>query len=294
MIIAALLAAVLLSVQERPADPVAELATARTLYASASYEEALERLSRAAQSEGLLDEVDTYRALCLLALGRTSESERALEQILLRNPGYTLDDDEVSPRLVMVFQAVRARVLPTAARNLYAAARASYDDRKYEVAAAQLQELLVLISPANVPESAVGLAELRMLSEGFLKLSESMMGPAEPASASGAEASGSSAGPKAPVYSVLNRDVIAPVEISRPVPKWEAPRGTPKGLYQGLVEVVINEKGRIDSAVIRKSVSPSYDADLVHATGEWRFQPATKEGVPVKYRRFYEVILHSR
>jgi TonB family protein len=296
MVTAIALAAVLLTIQDRPVvDPVAELAAARTLYASAAYEKALERLARAGQGAGLIDEVDTYRALCLLALDRTSESEHVLEGILARNPRFVLAEDTVSPRLVDVFRAVRARVLPEAARNLFAAARASFDDKKYDAAVAQLRELQLLISPANVPDSAVGLADLRVLSEGFLKLAESLQGPVAPAAATAPPAAPATRAAAAEtVYSVLDRDVIAPVEITRPVPGMKTPNGAQPALYQGLVEVVINAEGRVESAVVRKSINAGYDADLVAATALWRFQPATRNGVAVKYRRAYEVILFSR
>lgn len=312
MMKAILLAFVLLTAQDRPTDPLVELAAARKLYLSAAYEEALEKLSRVGQRENLVDQVDTYRALCLLALGQISESERVLERIFLRNPGYSLDEIEVSPRLVLVFQGVRARALPSAARNLYAAARISFDDKKYDVASAQLRDLLVVINPANVPDSAIGVAELRTLAEGFLKLSESFMVRPEPTPAPTPTSTPiPTATPTAPVppsrvtgppspqtseplYSMLDRDVIAPVEISRPVPTWQAPRGTPKGLYQGVVELVINSQGRVESAIMRKSISPDYDPDLLLMTEHWRFQPATLNGLPVKYRRSYEVIVHSR
>lgn len=306
---AIVLAVVLLAAQDRPTDPAADLAAARALYASAAYEDALDRLSRIGQAENLLDQVDTYRALCLLALGRTNESERALEQILLRNPRYALDDAGVSPRLVVVFRAVRARVLPTAARNLYAAARADFDEKKFEAAAVQLRELLVLIGPADAADSALGMADLRVLTEGFLKLAESWVGPAAPPppAASAPPAAPPTGPPSVPqagvgvgqemtrtVYSFVDRDVVLPVEISRPVPTWQPPKGTPAGLYQGLVEVVVNEQGRVETAMIRKSVSPEYDAALLLATDQWRFQAATRNGIPVKYRRSYEVIVHSR
>ncbi len=291
MVTTVVLAFVLLTIQDRAVDPAAELAAARTLYASAAYEKALERLARAAQGQGLIDEVDTYRALCLLGLGRTSESEHALEEILARNPRYALDESAVSPRLVDLYRAARARVLPEAARNLYSAARASFDDKKYDVAVAQLRELQALISPANVPESAVGLADLRVLSEGFLKLAESLLDPVAPAP----PVSGAAPPAKTEiVYSILNREVSAPVEITRPVPRLKTPPGEPQGLYQGLVEVVINAEGRVESAVIKRSIAPAYDADLLAATAQWKFQPATLDGAAVRYRRAYEVIVYSR
>ena len=292
MVTSVVLAIVLLTVQDRAVDPAAELAAARALYASAAYEKALEHLARAARGKGVIDEVDTYRALCLLGLGRTSESEHVLEEIFVRNPRYSLDDDTVSPRLVDLFRAARARVLPVAARNLYSAARASFDAGKYNVAVAQLRELQVLISPANVPESAVGLADLRVLTDGFLKLAESAQGQVAP-SPSPPAADGKPSATEI-VYSVLNREVIGPVEITRPVPSLKTPSGGQLGLYQGLVEIVIDAEGRVESAMMRKSITPAYDAEFLAATAQWRFQPATLNGVAVEYRRAYEVIVFSR
>jgi TonB family protein len=279
-------------------DPAAEFAAARALYASAAYEDALWRLARLSPATGpLADEVDTYRALCLLALGRTDESARVLEQIVVRSPSYALDETQVSPRLVAQFREVRARVLPFSARAMYAIARESFDRRQYQAAAAQLRELLRLIDPAAIQEPWSGLADLRVLAEGFLKLADEMAaGAPPPAPTSTAVMPPMAAGVASPgpVYSNAYRDVVAPVEIRRQVPLWEPPPGTPQGTYQGLIEVVINEQGRVESAAMRKSVAPTYDAALLASTAEWRFQPAVRDGVPVKFRRSYEVIVHSR
>jgi hypothetical protein len=62
-----LLCAVILAIQDRPADPAAELAVVRTLYGTASYDEALARLARITPTGPLQDQLDTYRALCLPA-----------------------------------------------------------------------------------------------------------------------------------------------------------------------------------------------------------------------------------
>jgi TonB family protein len=279
MMLRVLLLAVLLGMPDRQADPSAELALARSLYASAAYEEGLDRLARVGSSGGLVDQVDTYRALCLLALGRTAESERALEQIVLRNPHYVLAESEVSPRLVVAFQAVRARVLPAAIQSQYAAARANLAANNYAVAADQLRKVLAYLGPAQAPEAGPGFADLRVLAEGFLNLAESMVVTEES---------------RQTVYSIEDRDVIAPVEISRPVPGLQTPKGQRKGLYQGVVEILIDEQGRVASAEIRKSVTADYDAAYLAATAAWRFQPATRNGVTVKYRRAYEIIVYSR
>lgn len=287
-----LLVALVLSQDAVPQDRSADLAAARSLYASAAYEDALARLARVTGAD-VADQVDTYRALCLLALGRTSDAERSLEQVVLRNPRFTLDETEVSPRLVVMFHAVKARALPTAARTLYTNARTSFDLKQYDAAAAQLRELLLLIGASDASEAA-GMADLKVLAEGFLTLAESMLGPNPVAADTPATVVLAPEAGAGPVYSIVHRDVVAPVEISRQVPNWDPPRGFPQGLYQGLVEVVVSEDGRVESAVVRKSVSDAYDAVLLAATATWRFQPATRNGVAVKYRKLFEVIVHSR
>jgi TonB family protein len=292
MIAVLLLVAALGAGQVPAPDRSADLAAVRSLYASAAYEDALARLASVSASGEAADQVDTYRALCLLALGRTADAERTLEDIVLRNPRFTLDESDVSPRLVAMFRAVKGRALPTAARALYTNARTNFDLKQYDAAATQLRDLLLLIGTGDAADAA-NLADLKVLAEGFLRLAESMRGP-QPAAATSADTAPAAESGGGPVYSILHRDVVAPVEISRQVPNWDPPRGFPQGLYQGLVEVVINEDGRVESAVIRKSVSEAYDALLLAATTNWRFQPATRNGEPVRYRKLFEVIVHSR
>lgn len=265
----------------------AELAAAQKLYAAAAYEEALDRLGRIGLSDTLADQADMYRALCLLALGRTTESEQVIERTLRRNPRFEVDDREVSPRLVTLYEAVRARLLPTTARDLYAAARVSFDDRQYGTAARQLRDVLNLVAAAP-SESSLG--DLKLLAEEFLRLAESMSA----AAGSDAATTSSSVVGTGPIFSVLDREVVAPVEIARPLPVMFAPRGSQPGLYQGLVEIVVSVTGRVESAMTRKSITPAFDAEIRAAALLWRFQPASRNGIPVRYRRSYEIIGHSR
>jgi TonB family protein len=213
-----------------------------------------------------------------------------IEQILSRNPLYVPDESDVSPRLMAVFKSVRSRLLPAAARSMYATARANFDDKNYEMAATQLRELIAML---NTDDADAIMADLRLLAEDFLRLAET--GGAPPIDTRTPLLSISRVPlTKGPIYSILDRSVVAPVEISRPLPIWEVPRGSPQGLYQGLVEVIIDEAGRVEAATIRRSISAPFDAELLASTEKWRFQPATRGGQPVKYRRSYEVIGHSR
>src|SRR3954453_5808615 len=60
---------------------------ARALYDSASFDEALLILDRFARTQPEVDveEVQRYRALCLLALNRTAEAQTAIEIVLSRD-----------------------------------------------------------------------------------------------------------------------------------------------------------------------------------------------------------------
>ena len=290
MIAGLILAVWLVAVQDRQSDPSAELAAARSLYATAAYEDALDRLNRINSTDALRDQVDTYKALCLLALGRTRDSERMIEQILARNPQYVPDESEVSPRLMVVFKSVRSRLVPGTARSMYAAARANFDDKKYEMAAAQLRELITLL---NADDADAMMADLRLLAEDFLRLAET--GGAPPIDTRTPLLSISRvAVTRGPIYSILDRNVVAPVEISRPLPILEAPRERPRGCTRASLRSSSTRRAvwsppRFAARSPRRSM-PNCSA----STEKWRFQPATRNGQPVKYRRSYEVIGHSR
>ncbi len=278
-----------------------DLSAVRDLYASASFEDALARLDTMDASNA---QVQQYRALCLLGLGRTAEAQQSLERMVASQPLYTISDTDVSPRLVAMFHTVRRRLLPTQARDLYVRAKRDLDDKKFVVAEGEFKELLAILADDDMAEEATGFLDLKMLGEGFLKLTEGELAaeakaaPPAPAPASTpAPASSAAAAPKVSpaVYSDIDSDVTAPVEVERRMPAWH-PTGvlTRTGQYHGMLEVVINEHGLVESATIKRSISPLYDPSLLQATKDWRFQPATRAGQPVKYRKTFDITLSAR
>ena len=58
---------------------------------------------------------------------------------------------------------------------------------------------------------------------------------------------------------------------------------------RGVLEMVIDERGRVTFAAVRTSVHPMFDAELLTAAREWRYQPATFAGKPVKYRKMIQI-----
>src|SRR5262245_919189 len=100
----------------RPTPAVHGLVSAKALYAAASYEEALKQLSEADPADDVA-QIETYRALCQIALGREADAEKSLERLLDNSPFHSLSEAEVSPRLVTMFREVKSRRLSTSARD---------------------------------------------------------------------------------------------------------------------------------------------------------------------------------
>jgi tetratricopeptide (TPR) repeat protein len=269
------------------------LASAKSLYESASYEAALSELS-AIQSTELVDTVDTYRALCLLGLGRVRDAEQALELVVNRKPLMVLSDTEYSPRVIALFRDVRKKALPAAAQQLYTAARTDYENKKYEAAAAGFKQALQVIADINPDSQTATLADLKELASGFLALADAKVSaqPAPRAAAPTAAAAAAAAAPPpvaprvAPAfYTLADTDVTPPVVVEQQVPAWTYTAYAPNRVFNGTLELVIDEKGLVESATLAEPVWPPYDLALLSAAKRWRYEPAQKAGKPVKFKR---------
>ena len=127
------------------------LANAISLYSSAAYEQALAALADV-REDADRDQVDTYRALCLIALDRSEEAEHVLEQLVTRTPRYLLDERDLSPKIVSLFRDVRRRVIPVAVRRLYTNAKEEFDAQKFASAAASFREIVALVTDESADE----------------------------------------------------------------------------------------------------------------------------------------------
>jgi TonB family protein len=290
--------------------PSPELTNARSLYASGDYEEALTRLS-AVHDDGSAAEAAEYRALCLLALGRTTEAQRSLEDLFTRMPLLKMSDAEVAPRLVTMFQDVRKRRLPALARDMYAKGKAAFERKQYAVASTQFNTMLTLLADEDESEDASGLTDLKLLAEGFQRLAETELAAASKPDVKSAAASDEKpvavaetpapppvaapapeTRPVQTVYSIADRDVVAPVEVVRNLPAWHPPNNVAaKQEYRGVLRIIVDERGGVESAKLLTSVSGSYDDLLVAAARLWQFKPARKNGLPVKYEKMITISL---
>jgi TonB family protein len=267
------------------------IGTARDLYASARYDEALAVLNdiHAPDTAPVADRksIEQYRSLCLLALGRGTEAESAIAAVITADPSYQPGEVEASPRVRNAFSEVRKRLLPDIASQRYAEAKASYDHKQYGVAAQEFRQVISLLED---PEMAGRQADLRTLAAGFLDLSVAASTPPPEAP----KPQPSVVAPVAPqpnpnrVYSMGDKDVTAPVVIRQEMPRL-MPAMTAQANDHGIVEVLIDEQGRVASVSIRQPVHPMYDSLLLTAARGWRYQPATLAGQPVKYRKAIQI-----
>ena len=58
---------------------------------------------------------------------------------------------------------------------------------------------------------------------------------------------------------------------------------------EGSLEILIDESGAVEAAQMKMPFSPLYDPLADAAAVEWRYKPATIDGVPVKYRKVVQI-----
>src|SRR5579864_541127 len=294
------------------------LAAARDLYASAAYEDALsvlDRLPPTPRSPEDARAIAEYRAFCLLALGRTSEAEHAIEILVTEQPNFQPAAADVSPRVRATFADVRRRVLPSLIEKRYADAKGAFDRKEFAAASQGFQQVLAMMSEPGL-ETAVSqppLSDLRTLAMGFRDLAVSetpppplptVPVPTARAAAPAAVAPPSAAPAPTPatipatapapaatsvaprVYLSSDPGIVQPITIRQELPAFP---GTVMLAKKGVIELIIDENGSVESAVMRVPVSAAYDALALTAAKTWRYRPATLDGKPVRFRKSVQI-----
>jgi hypothetical protein len=317
------------------------LANARSLYASAAYDEALKMLQQLSSSDGSLPpgsvrEAEEYRFLCLLALGRNAEARESIGAVVTADPLYKLDENNTSPRVLTAFQNVRRELLPDIMQSIYNVGKAAYDKKDFRNAERQLRKVVEL---AGDPDLQGKSTDLGTLAKGFLDLAISgnaaagaatppptnAAGPAATApggsnagaaptttAANTTTGGGTPAGSAAPAGNAARGAVAAPPPAAAPAPAATTTRAglivPPVTLKQALpalpndlsrfgalrsgeLEVLIDETGKVQQARFTKSIHPVYDGLVMAATKNWRYDAATADGVPVKFRKTIKVTI---
>jgi TonB family protein len=272
------------------------LESAISLYMSASYEEALAALSELPAGADL-DQADKYRALCLLGLNRPQDAAESIDRLVKRRPLLKVDEKD-SPKLVLMYREAQSRLLPGAAKSLYATAKDHFEHGEIAASADEFRQVLAVISEVG-PSGASSLADLKMLAEGFGNLADHQLAARVPApakaavaeTATGAKPAASADSRAIRIFDVTDTDVAPPIAIAQSMPVWAPRADVEKKRYAGTMEVVVDETGTVVSATITEPVYPSYDQQLLQSARNWRYRPARRAGQPVKYRRAVSIVL---
>ena len=277
---------------------IGAITAARDLYASARYEDALALLNSVKPSD--LGEprdirmVEQYRSLCLLALGRNDEAETAIAAVVTADPFYQPGEAEASPRVRTTFADVRQRLLPALATERYTTAKAAYDRKAFAEAESQFRDVLRLLQD---PQMNGRLGDMRTLASGFLDLAAAAAAPPPAPKDEPIEPAATKSAPTAPpepkIYSSDDQSVKAPVVVRQEVPQVPASISS-MTRDRAVIEVVIDEQGRVASMALRARAHPVYDSLLMNAAREWKYKPATLNGSPVKFRKMIQVTIAKR
>ncbi|HEX3644078.1 MAG TPA: TonB family protein [Vicinamibacterales bacterium] len=290
---AALIAGSLLAATPAGAQD-ADLSAARDLYASAAYDDALTMLNRLRSAEHPASQSranEQYRAFCLLALGRSADAEQAIEAVVAADATFQPGETDASPRIRSAFTSVRRRMLPSIIQQKYAQAKAAFDRKEFAAAADGFTQVLTALADQDVAVEAKQppLSDLRTLAGGFQELAAKAAAPPPPPPAPVVVAPPPPAVPAAPrIYTGGETGIVPPVVVNQSLPSFPGQVIIPRN---GKLEIVIDESGSVESAVMRESVSQTYDAMVLSATRAWRYRPATANGTPVKFRKTVQITI---
>ncbi len=159
-----------------------------------------------------------------------------------------------------------------------------------------------------------GLADLSVLVDGFLALSRATMEPGIPAPPQSTPAIPSETTGGLPTDRIAAEDVapsqstpaspneatselrtyrIEDGNVAPPVAIYQVTPSVPAELLAFLrtprrpiiLDLTIDETGSVQKAEIRVPTNTIYDHLLVRAAASWKYQPAMRDGVPVRYEK---------
>ena len=269
------------------------LERAKSLYASAAYDEALAELDRL-EGDAAADDptsIAQYRVFCLLALDRREEARSLIDRILHDRPLYMPSETEASPRIQSVFRDVRRQTLPKIVMERYASAKAAFE-RKDSRAAQQFDDVVALLDDPDV-QGPAALNDLKEVASAFRDLARIVAAAGPPAE---------ERSPPEParqreeipdiIYSAADTDVIPPVAQSQQVPPWRpSSRQEARQDYTGALRLLIDQSGAVVSATMSAGTRAAYDQALLRAARGWTFLPAQRQGRPVRYLKVIEIRL---
>jgi TonB family protein len=177
--------AVLLFALAVPAPAQEDLAAAKDLYTAAKYEEALAVLDRLKDAKPATADaalgVEQYRAMCLLALNRKADAERAIEAVADLDPFYQPAEDDAAPWVRAAFRESRRKVLPSALQRLYGHAKEAYNKKDMTEAVTAFGRVLKILDDPDLTLDKAAQGDLKMVAQGFMDLAQAAASAPPPA-----------------------------------------------------------------------------------------------------------------
>ena len=276
---------------------------ARDLYAAARYDEALMMLNGLRPQESgnptALRSIEQYRSLCLLALGRSAEAEAAIAAVVNADPMYLPTETEASPRVRSAFSEVRQRQLPEIARSRYASAKAAFDRKEYSGRRTAVPRAAPAHRRSGHGRTAGRSADARRR----LRRPQRRLGGA----AAGTEVKPEvrqSRGRKRRRAAVRRAAASRPIRSASSAPTtkaWSArssirqdvPRVPTQVASQardrGLLDVTIDEQGRVIQVAAADVDSPDFDSQLLVGGARLAVSAGDPERPPVKFRKIIQI-----
>ena len=167
------------------------------------------------------------------------------------------------------------------------------------IAAATILAFATMLTPLSAAAKQPPLSDLKTLAIGFRDLAVNAAEP-PPLPAERVKADAPPAAPEAVplpppavpnIYSAADPNVLPPVVILQDLPAYPGQVVVGK---VGMIEIVIDQNGQVETAMMRKSVSPTYDALALATAKTWRYRPAVLNGIPVKYRKAVQVTVRPQ
>lgn len=93
------------------------------------------------------------------------------------------------------------------------------------------------------------------------------------------------------MYTSADADVTPPIAQTQRVPPWIPERAVAAQDFHGTLELLIDETGAVTASTMRTSAHPTYNQLLLRATRDWKFTPARRQGVPVRYLKIVDIHL---
>ena len=276
-----------------PVSAQEPLTKAKALYDAANYEDSLTLLAPVQEPEA-----QQYRALCLLALGRSQDASNEVDSLIASAPTFEPSAEDVSPRFVSLVSDAKKRLLPGIARKTFNEARDQFKSGD-RAGAAKKFDLVVTLAATDGFKDTSEAEDLRTLASGFIELADARPQPRQeqkataPAPPKTAEATAPSPIPTTttvPPSSVAapssSGTHLTPTEVSQPVVVRQIIPAIPSGIAgmgspTASVRVEIGTDGHVISASMQQSAHPLYDRLVLQAAHEWLYTPAMLNGRPV-------------